>query len=99
MDQKAQETLQRLHEECLNLKAMLMELGNRLVKEHGFAPAQAAFDSQRDARFLRSTQLIAVFVAWLNHVPEAQKILAELGLEWPLGQVRGNAKGDNVAIS
>ncbi len=98
VDEQAVGELVRIHEDCLNLKAMLMDLGNRLLREHGFKPAQAVFDQQRDAAFLRSTQMIAMFIAWLNRVPDAQKILTEYGLEWPVGQFHGKAKDDYVAL-
>ena len=98
MDERAFEEFVRLQEEEGNLKAVLMELGNRLVREHRFKPAQAIFDRQRDAAFLRSTQVLAMFVAWLNQVPEAQTILAERGMAWPLGQFRGPAQDDKVAV-
>jgi hypothetical protein len=97
VDERAIETFVRLQEESTNVKAMLMELGNRLVREHRFKPAQAIFDRQRDATFLRSTQMIAMFIAWLNQVPEAQKIISEYGFQWPLGQQR-RAKDDHVGV-
>jgi len=98
VDEKAAEEFARLYEEMENLKAILMELGNRLVHEHRFKSAQAIFDPKRDAGFLHSTQMVAMFVAWLNHVPEAQKILMERGLSWPLGQFHGPAQDDKVAV-
>ena len=94
VDERAFEELVRLQEEEGNLKAVLMELGNRLVREHRFKPARAIFNRQRDAAFFRSTQVLTMFIAWLNQVPEAQKILDEQGLSWPLGQFRGPAQDD-----
>jgi hypothetical protein len=88
----------RMQEESMNLKALLMDLGNQLVRKHGFQPAQAILDRKRDVAFLRSTQMIAMFVAWLNHVPEARKMLADYGWEWPLGHRRGKGQDDSVAV-
>jgi hypothetical protein len=98
VDEAAFEETVRLQEEMNNLKALLMDLGNHLVRKHNFKPAQAIFDRKKDAAFLRSTQMIAMFIAWLNQCPEAQKTLAEYGWEWPLGQFRGKAKDDFAAI-
>ena len=60
VDERAAEEFARLVDEDGNLKAMLMDLGNRLVREHRFTPAQAIFDRRRDAAFLRSTQMIGL---------------------------------------
>lgn len=98
VDEKALDEVIRMQEEAMNLKALLMDLGNRLVRKHGFQPAQAILDRTRDAAFLRSTQMIAMFVAWLNHVPEARKMLADYGWEWPLGHCRGRGQDDSVAV-
>jgi hypothetical protein len=59
----------------INLKQVLMELGNRLVMERGFAP-----DVPADCA---STQPIKDFAEYLNNTPDAQEILAEMGVEWP----------------
>ena len=72
VDAQAAEEFVRLQEESTNLKALLVSLGNHLVRNHGFKPAQAIFDRKKGAAFLRSTQMTAMFIAWLNHVPEAQ---------------------------
>lgn len=62
----------------MNLKAILMELGNRLVTEHGYHPA--------GSRGIPNTGHIKAFTDWLNHTREARKILSELGVEWPVTQ-------------
>ena len=98
VDEMAFDEVIRMQEESMNLKALLMDLGNRLVRKHGFQPAQAILDRKRDVAFLRSTQMIAMFVAWLNHVPEARKMLADYGWEWPLGHRRGRDQDDSVAV-
>ena len=59
----------------MNLKRVLMELGNRLVTDHRYNPG-----------FLPeppSTAPIVDFTNWLNQDPKARAILAELGVEWP----------------
>jgi len=90
VDEEMHEAFLGFIEQTDNLKAMLLDLGNRLVTEHGFEPACAVFDPKRDGRLLRSTQLLAAFVAWMNRVPEARKILLEEHrLDWPLGRQRG----------
>lgn len=60
----------------MNLKYILMTLGNRLVTERGFFPA--AFQDQPN------TTPIDQFTKWLNDTPEAQEILEEMGIEWPM---------------
>lgn len=59
----------------MNLKLVLMQLGNRLVSEHGYGPAWS--------RELPNTGMISQFTKWLNGTPVAQEILAEMGVEWP----------------
>lgn len=66
LDEKALDEVIRMQEESMNLKALLMDLGNRLVRKHGFQPTQAILDRKRDCEFLRSTQMIAMF-AVLDH--------------------------------
>jgi hypothetical protein len=56
----------------INLKLVLMTLGNRLVTERRFA----------------STQPIIDFTNFLNQCPDAREILAEMGLEWPVVEGR-----------
>ena len=55
----------------MNLKQTLMELGNRLVTEHGFDPPDG-------------TKPIIVFTKWINKTPAAREVLAQLGVEWPV---------------
>lgn len=65
----------------MNLKQILMELGNRLVTERGFNPAIATADPN-------STRPIAEFTKWLNSTPEARMILREMGVYWPVVETR-----------
>ncbi len=59
----------------MNLKKLLMDLGNRLVTERGFNPANYPG---------KSTKPILDFTNWLNRTPDAIEILAEVGVEWPI---------------
>ena len=60
----------------MNLKAVLMELGNRLVTEKGYLPA--------GYRGEPNTGAIKEFTDWLNRTKDAREIMAELGVEWPV---------------
>jgi hypothetical protein len=65
----------------MNLKAALMELGNRLVTEHRFHPAtSASLRTEWDS----STWPIREFTEWLNRCQTARNLLAEMGYEWPV---------------
>ena len=61
----------------MNLKQLLMDLGNLLVLEHGFDPATAP--SHRP-----NTWPIRDFTEWLNGCPEARRALADMGVDWPI---------------
>lgn len=66
----------------MDLKAVLMQLGNRLVMEHGFEPSAMGW-MQRDAR-AQTTHPIRQLTQFLNEHPEAREELKTLGLEWPM---------------
>ncbi len=59
----------------LNLKQILMELGNKLVTERGYNPGWA-----KDY----STKPIVDFTMFINQSPPAQEVLAEMGIDWPM---------------
>lgn len=64
------------------LKLVLMNLGNTLVTEHGFDPANT-----RPIELLpiqRTTTLVAAFTEFVNNHPEAQQVLKEMGIAWPV---------------
>ena len=61
----------------LNLKQVLMELGNRLVTDYGYMPG-------RDRTTARCTGTIIDFTEWLNNAPEAREILADMDIAWPV---------------
>ena len=70
-------------ERMRNLKGVLMELGNRLVVEHGWEPA--------DARWQRvpagdHTGLIAGLTQQLNDSQEMRELLGALGFDWPIAE-------------
>jgi len=72
----------------MNLKKILMELGNKLVLEHRFEltsvpPCSEQFQSWVDT-FSGSVELVAAFTVWVNRSSEVQQALAELGVEWPM---------------
>jgi len=68
----------------LPLKQNLMELGNRLVTEHGFNPSAGTAVGPIHEEMLRSTDVITLFTRWLNEVPEAREILLDMGYQWPV---------------
>lgn len=53
-------------------------LGNKLVQEYHFEPAIGRFLNNRN------THPIKVFIDWINHNPEIQQVLKELGYDWPV---------------
>lgn len=65
-----------------SLKAILFELGNRLVLEEKYTPS---LGHNEDAGSHKSdTYPIALFMAWLNQNPNARSILQELGIKWDM---------------
>jgi hypothetical protein len=71
--------------EKLNLKKLLMEMGNHLVLNCRHDPAmmsQLTTDIVHDNR--HSTIIIAMFTEWLNKSAEAQMWLEEQGIDWPV---------------
>ena len=64
-----------------NLKAVLMELGNRLVTEHGWEPAAGAWVRVPAGD---QTGLIAGLTQQINDSQEMQVALFDLGVEWPM---------------
>lgn len=59
----------------MNLKKLMMDLGNALVLEHGYEPAHS--------HAVKSTRHIAEFTCFVNESKEAQKWLKSQGIEWP----------------
>lgn len=62
----------------INLKQVLMELGNRLVTEEGYDPPQPHLEQEY------STTELQRFTEWLNTNEPARRVLAEMGYNWPV---------------
>ena len=69
----------------MNLKQLLMDLGNDLIAG-GFDPAAVAKEQILLVvkNHLEDTFVIALFTEWLNRCPEAQAYLAANGVAWPV---------------
>ena len=68
-------------ERMRNLKGVLMELGNRLVVDHGWGPANPRWQLA-DAG--NHTGLIAGLTQQINDSQEMREALTALGYEWPI---------------
>lgn len=69
----------------MDLKRILMELGNKLVLEHGYEPSGPMPENLRAGLQTDvSTEPITLFAEWLNANPDARRILAEMGVQWPM---------------
>jgi hypothetical protein len=96
----------------MNLKRILMDLGNELVKQ-GYRPAQEATlrtmraahrDSWSGCKPYSTTDVrpqcvagglecLVLLTEWLNACPEARKVLADMGIEWPVVERDGVGSG------
>jgi hypothetical protein len=63
----------------MSLGDILHELGNKLVLEHGFAPAHLHGCS---SHINRTTEPLVRFLVWLQHTREAGSVLRDMGV-WP----------------
>ena len=79
-------------ERIRNLKGVLMELGNRLVTEHGWGPGPASLvHSIHGSRYgddpaYRRGNVTAMLIAlteMINRTPEMQRALESMGGDWP----------------
>lgn len=77
--------------QTINLKKILMELGNSLVINHGYDPATTqAVEGDPMQHFVdvldTSTTLLSLVTEWLNdtNFPERREELEKLGVEWPI---------------
>lgn len=78
----------------MNLKKILMDLGNGLV-ERGFDPSgPLPEDLRHELANDHTTYPIAVFTEWLNLHPEAREILQEIGVQWPTAPRMSSAEGN-----
>lgn len=76
----------------LDLKLMLMTLGNRLTQERGFTPGPQPMQTvgRRSVTLFdaneRRTSIITLLTQFINIHKDAQDILKELGVTWPVVQ-------------
>ncbi len=63
----------------VNLKQVLMDLGNELVMDHGFEPATG-----NPSPGVPNTVPIKTFTNFLNEWPEARVVLRKMGFDWPV---------------
>ena len=68
-------------ERLRNLKLALMELGNRLVIEHGWEPEPGVHALMSTA--MNSTGVIKALTIQINSRPDMREALAALGYDWP----------------
>ena len=68
----------------MNLKIILMELGNRLVIDNRFIPGNRLPVRPNP----KSTEPIIEFTELLNSSSESRQVLAELGVEWPMSETQ-----------
>ena len=74
-----------------NLKGVLMELGNRLVTEHGWEPAGRAWQRVPAGNH---TGLIAGLTQQLNDSQEMRELLNEFGFDWPIVETQTEKGGE-----
>jgi hypothetical protein len=61
----------------VDLGKLLAELGSKLIREHGFSPAQL----QGCSTYVnRTTEPLVRFLVWLQHTPEVGTVLSDLGV-------------------
>jgi hypothetical protein len=60
----------------VSLLAMLHDLGEKLIQEHGFSPAALQGCSNH---VNRTTEPLVRFLVWLHHTPEANSVLRAMG--------------------
>lgn len=83
----------------MDLKRVLMELGNHLVTECGLDPAAPRSREIRKLvrdKYLSSTDAVVLFTEFLNLVPEAQEFLAGKGVSWAVAGQPSPAGGSAV---
>jgi hypothetical protein len=61
---------------AVDLRQLLADLGDRLMQEHGFSPAELHGCS---TYVNRTTEPLVRFLVWLQHTPEVGEVLRELG--------------------
>lgn len=79
----------RRPEKRFDLKRIFMELGNRLVQEHGFDPSQTGdMCDSSELVAARCTFPLVYITEFFNNHEEARQLLFELGGKWPMPPVR-----------
>lgn len=69
----------------MNLKKVLMDLGNTLVLDRGFLPSGPVPAEVRAALLEdTTTEPIVLFTEWVNLHPEARQSLEGMGISWPM---------------
>lgn len=68
----------------MDLKELLMRMGNTLVYEYGYEPATATRTPG-----VPSTHIVKEFTVWMNENPDAQEVLKRLGLDWSMLRKKG----------
>jgi len=70
-------------ERLRNLKGVLMELGNRLVTDHGWEPVAGA-GARTCGQTRDHTGLVAGLTKQINDSPAMREVLTALGFDWPI---------------
>ena len=60
-----------------DMKQVLLRLGEKLVREHGFQPAHAIGSGKP-----RTTDSLVQFLIWLDKTPEAREELENMGFSF-----------------
>ena len=66
-----------------DLKRVLMELGNRLVTDHGWEPVAGA-GARTCGQTRDHTGLVAGLTQQINDSPAMREVLTALGFDWPI---------------
>jgi hypothetical protein len=76
----------------VDLKEVLMKMGNQLVLQHGFGPHAGG---DRDPTW-RNTCPIGDLAIFLNHHEEAREVLLNLGFNWSMPDEARGKEGDHL---
>lgn len=68
----------------IDLKAILMIVGNKLVREYGYRASGPVKDQELVDLNDEDTQAITVFCEFLNRHADARDILKEQGFKWSI---------------
>jgi hypothetical protein len=76
----------------VDLKEVLMKMGNNLVTRHGFGPHAGG---DRDPTW-RNTCPIGDLAVFINHHEEAREVLRDLGFDWSMPDGTQGQEGDHL---